>query len=142
MCLQVCHVRKIVMDNHLACSHCPPGVRYGKEGASCDGQSPCRHWVTRQGKPPMCALTRYALPKARVCCHHDAAPLTRRTFAVFADGLADGLLAATGAQTPAALFDSSGVAYHVEGDGVPVIHVDSLGVPLVYGLPSYEWGEG
>jgi len=139
MCLQLCHVTNQIINNDLPCEHCAPAVRYAHAQLSCVS---CVHYTERPGKPPLCAMTRQRLPKARTCCHWNVARCAEAILIIGEKDIAPDVLAAANARTVAELFDRSDTAptYERHGRNI-VVSLEDLSVPEVYGVPSDEWTE-
>ena len=139
MCLQLCHVTNQIINNDLPCEHCVPAVRYAHIAQTCRS---CAHYTERPGKPPLCAMTRQRLPKARTCCHWNVARHAEKILVIGENDIASGVLVAANARTVAELFDRSDTApeYQRRGRNIAV-PLEDMSVPEVYGVPSDEWTE-
>jgi hypothetical protein len=124
MCLTYCHPCDILFDSDTddVCGVCKLNRPAGQ---SCGA---CRH---EQGE--VCALTRAALPSRRWCCHCNAD--TQHGWRVFAIENTRGSLRR---QPLAATLDIYGAEYEAIG-GLYRVNLDSLAVPLVYGVPVEHW---
>lgn len=142
MCLQLCHVRQIILDNDLSCSpHCPPIYREAHSEDSC---VMCAHRVDRkiEGKGALCNLTRLPLPKAQRCCHWNATILTDEKMIVTPDTLAPGLMRAHRVQSVSELFgvvENTAETFVVRDQNSVEVMVRDLALPDQYGVPDYEW---
>ncbi len=136
MCLQLCQVRRVLMDNDLPCDHCPPAVRNLHEHKSC---AECRHVRPRKGKAALCALTQQTIPAADNCCHWNAEPVTGESVTVGPDDVAGGLYEAWGARTFTHLLKIAWVPFTVdEAANTATIPLEALAVPNVYGIAMSE----
>ena len=138
MCLQWCHATHQLIDNDVACTHCALSQAL-RPDQRCDM---CRHRIARDGKPPMCALTRAGLPLSGGCCHANVAPDTPEGGVMWldTDDVAPSALAYHRVGTIAALFERSATApdYTMTAGGLEV-DIESLARPEVYGVPATDW---
>jgi hypothetical protein len=125
MCLTYCHQRNILFDSDTddVCGVCKLNRRAEQ---SCEN---CRH---EQGEA--CALTRAALPSRRWCCHCNAD--TQHGWRAFSIENVRGSLRR---QPFAATLDIYGAEYEAIGGVLYRVNLDSLAVPLVYGVPVEHW---
>jgi hypothetical protein len=141
MCLQWCHATHQLIDNDISCTHC---VLFGglRPDQCCDT---CRHRVERDGKSPMCRLTRMGLPLAGGCCHANVIPDAPDGGIMWldTDDVAPSALAHHRVTTIAALLERSPTApdYTPTVDGGIEVNIDDLARPEVYGVPAPDWDD-
>lgn len=133
MCLQWCHVHSWLIDNDLPCAGCERGEAARLPAAwSC---ASCTHLIARNNQAAMCGLTREAPPLIGRCCHWQAEPSTLADLAIGDDAIAPWL-----AGTAVTIFERSPSAPPVSvAAGQVLVALDSLSVPLVYGVPAADW---
>src|SRR5687768_3618274 len=139
MCLQWCHTTHQLIDNDISCSHCvlSEALRPDQRCAT------CWHRVARDGKPPMCGLTRMGLPLVGGCCHANITPDTPDGGMIWlnTDNVAPSALAHHRVTTIAGLFDHSPTAPSYTptvGCGIAV-NIEDLARPEVFGVPAADW---
>ena len=149
MCLQWCHVRRILIDNDVSCAGFCALARSLPADWSC---ATCRHHVVRAGhrgedgesRKGLCGLTHLDLPRQGACCHYSV-ELTPGDEPLWLgpDQLAPTVGVRTASRTAAEAFAQSDTAPEVERDaaGRVRVPVKALAVPDVYGLPSDAWPE-
>lgn len=139
MCLQWCHVRRLLIDNDLPCSGCTrfPAFLLPQE-ESCQS---CQHRREQDGKPAFCSLSQMPLPKAGRCCHWNAEVDTRQIVQLTTADVAPDVLTIWGVDTVAALFQHSDTApdYEREGSESIRVNLDDLALPFIYGVPAAQW---
>ncbi len=141
MCLQWCHVRRILIDNDVACAGFCELAQSLPEDWSC---VTCRHHVAREGRRSLCGLTHLGLPRQGACCHYSVELMPDDLpWWVGREHLAPTVLPRTANRTPAEAFAQSETAPEVEhdADGRVRVRLKDLAVPDVYGLPSGTWPE-
>lgn len=139
MCLQWCHVRRLVIDNDVSCAgFCALGRALPADW-SC---ATCRHHVVREGRGGLCGLTHLDRPRQGACCHY-AVELTSADDRMWLgrEHLAPTVRTRPMSRTAAEAFELSETAPEVERDAAGRVRVrlKDLAVPDVYGLPSREW---
>jgi hypothetical protein len=139
MCLQWCHVRRLLIDNDLPCSGCTrfPAFLLPQE----EGCQSCQHRREQDGKPAFCSLSQMPLPKAGRCCHWNAEVDTRSEIRLTTADVAPDVLVIWDANTVAELFARSETAPDYEPAGSESVRVslDDLALPFVYGVPAAQW---
>lgn len=133
MCLQWCHVRKLIVHNDHPCFHCPTAIRLAKTDEDC---STCAHY-----RGQTCAMTGMEIPKQRSCCHHDVETTQLETLELTADNIHPMQLLFHDVQDLEGLFwlVESAPEPKVIRPGVIQVQMEDLAVPFVYGIPASEW---
>lgn len=137
MCLQWCHVRRLLIDNDLPCSGCS---RFPIQQLPHDEQcSSCCHRREQQGAV-FCGLSQMPLPRAGRCCHWNCCEDTRQIITLTDADVAPEVLAIWDVRQVGDLFAQSDTApdYEQQGDAVRV-NLWDLALPLVYGVPAAHW---
>jgi hypothetical protein len=141
MCLQWCHVRRLLIDNDLPCSGCsrfPAFLLLQEEG--CES---CQHWREQDGKPAFCSLSQMPLPKIGRCCHWQVEADTRSEITLTTADVAPDVLTIWGVDTVAELFERSETApdYETSDTDHVSVNLDDLALPFVYGVPAAQWDD-
>ena len=133
MCLQWCHVRKIIVHNDHPCFHCPTAIRLANADKDC---STCAHFCGQT-----CALTRMSIPIDRTCCHHNVETTRIETLELTEDNVHPKQLIFHGVKDLEGLFwlVESAPEPKVIRPGVIQVQMEDLAVPFVYGIPAGEW---
>jgi hypothetical protein len=141
MCLQWCHVQRLIIDNDLPCSGCTRFPAFLlPDNESCLS---CQHRREQDDKPAFCSLSQMPLPKAGRCCHWNAEADTRQIVQLTTADVAPDVLTIWGVDTVAELFAHSETApdYEPEGSESVRIDLDDLALPFVYGVPAAHWDD-
>jgi|GEM_PF-1087044 hypothetical protein len=141
MCLQWCHVRRLIIDNDLPCSGCTRFPAFLlPDNESCER---CQHRREQDDKPAFCSLSQMPLPKAGRCCHWNAEVDTRSEIMLTTADVAPDVLTIWGVDTVAKLFARSETApdYEPEDNNSVRINLDDLALPFVYGVPAAQWDD-
>lgn len=142
MCLQWCHVRRIVIDNDLPCAlWCSDEIRLAQRERRC---ADCRHHQALPGSPRgLCLLTKELTPLSQTCCHHNAET-----------GNVEQVTLRLGETVPPELLQAHGVRsvrdLFLVVDSAPELPAESpedeieldafwLSLPLVYGVQARCW---
>ena len=127
MCLTYCHRRDLFFDSDTddVCGVCPFNFQDDKLCAACVHQS-----------ADACALAHAPQPARRWCCHCNVQPKSGWR------GLAPSRKDMRGHLRRLSLADvleMYGAEYQSSGPGEYTLNLDSLSVPLVYGVPVEHW---
>jgi hypothetical protein len=139
MCLQWCHVRRLLIDNDLPCSGCTRFPAFLlPQTESCQS---CQHRRAQEGEQVFCSLSQMPLPKAGRCCHWQVEADTRSEIALTTADVAPDVLAIWNVDTVAELFERSETApdYEPAGSEGVRVNLDDLALPFVYGVPAAQW---
>jgi hypothetical protein len=138
MCLQWCHVRRLLVDNDIPCALlCPDAIRLAQVEQHCRR---CMHY--QPAEIGLCLLTHEIIPLAGNCCHWNAAIEGGEVLLFLGENVPEALAAAHGVETTTQIFEMVESAPELPEDrpeeGLPM-QIEELAVPLVYGVVAADW---